>query len=52
MLYILINVRENRKGNQEWKFQRNGQHRRRQIKKTHTAQYVLDITIHKQTQRT
>ena len=43
-----INVRENRRGNQEWTIQRNWQHstqdQDKQNKKHNTTQYVLDNT--------
>jgi hypothetical protein len=48
-----INVRENRKGNQELTIQRNWQHFTQKTKKSktkNTTQYVLDSTIYKQTQ--
>jgi len=52
-----MNVRENRRGNQEWTIQRNWKH---WVHKTqdedkqnkNTTQYALDTTIHKQTQIT
>ena len=44
---LYINVRENRRGKQEWKIQRNWQHRQKTKTKKNTTQYVLDITIHK-----
>jgi hypothetical protein len=50
-----INVRENRRGNQEWTIQRHcniGYTRRRQTKHKNTTQYVLDTTIRKRTQIT
>ena len=45
-----INVREYRRGNQKWTIQRNWQHEEKQNK--NKAQYVLDTTMHKQTQIT
>ena len=50
-----INVREYRRGNQKRKIQRNWQHRGTQDEEKQaktTAQYVLDTTVHKQTQIT
>ena len=48
-----INVRENRRGNQEWIIQRNWQHlvhktQAEKNKKKNTTHYALDTTIRKQ----
>jgi hypothetical protein len=45
------NVREHRRGNQKWKIQRNWQQDEENQNKNKT-QYVLNITMHKQTQIT
>ena len=47
-----INVREYRRGNQIWTSQRNWQHKTKKNKTKNTTQYVLDTTVHKQTQIT
>ena len=57
LLYIYkmgINVREYRRDNHKWTIQRNRKYRVHKTKKKNknTTQYVLDTTIHKQTQIT
>jgi len=48
---LQINVREYGRGNQERTIQRNWQHWvHKTMKKKNTTPYVLDTTIHKQTQ--
>jgi len=50
-----INVREYRRGNQQWTIHRNWQHigyTRRRKTKENTTQYVLNTTIRKQTEMT
>jgi len=51
-----MNVREYRSGNQKWTIQRNWQHwvhktQHEDKQNTNITQYVLDTTIHKQTQK-
>ena len=47
---LLINIREYRRGNQQWTPERNWQHRVHKTTKN-KAQYVLDTTIRKQNLR-
>ena len=48
VMTYLTNIRENRRGNNKWLIQRNWQHMVHKTNKN-TTQYVLDITIRKQT---
>jgi hypothetical protein len=50
-----VNLREYRRGNNNWTIQRNSQHRKQQDEERqiqNTTRYVLDTTIRKQTQIT
>jgi hypothetical protein len=55
LIFLILYRFEYRRGNQKWTIQRNWQHKVYKTKKKEnksTTQYVLDTTLHKQTQIT